>query len=322
MSEQQIQKVKVKRLAHVGLWATDVVAEARFYRQVLGFDLRNTTAAVQEQEVELENANVFLSLGDEQHSVGLFSDTRPNVGNGRHPFPRTRLHHLAFEVDTDAELAALAARLNQAGLELTLEERDGDADLGDTLWFSDPDGNRIEISVMPDDPLAPSLQTAGGRKARFRPQELQHVALQTPHLEQMVEFYTEALGFDISDWLLRECVWLRCNSNHHTLVLMRGKVDIDHVGYSIANGAELLPWADYLSQRQTPILWGPGRHGAGSDLFLCMADAEGIHVELSAELQQYYDHDVTTPPRLWHTRTMAHNLWGSMPSWMREEVRV
>ncbi|MGI9061569.1 MAG: VOC family protein [Ktedonobacteraceae bacterium] len=322
MSEQQIQRVKVKRLAHVGLWATDVAAQARFYRQILGFDLRNTFENPMEQEVELENANVFLSLGDEHHSVGLFSDTRPSVGNGRNPFPRTRLHHLAFEVDTDAELAALAARLNQSGLELTLEERDGDPEMGDTLWFNDPDGNRIEISVTSDDPLALSPNIAGGRRAQFRPRALQHVALQTSHLEQMVEFYTESLGFDISDWLLRECVWLRCNNDHHTVLLMRGKMDIEHVGYSIFDGPEMLKWADYLSQRQTPILWGPGRHGAGHDLFLCLADTEGIHIELSAELQQYYDHDVTNPPRLWHTRTMAHNLWGSIPAWMREEVHV
>jgi len=53
-----------------------------------------------------------------------------------------------------------------------------------------------------------------------------------------------------------------------------------------------------------------------------MADPEGIHIELSAELQQYYDRDVTMPPRLWHTRPMALNLWGSMPSWMREEVKI
>ena len=322
MSEQQIQKVKVKRLAHVGLWANDIVAQARFYRQVLGFDLRNTFESASDQEVDLENASVFLALGDEHHSVAFFSDTRPNVSNGRNPFPRTRLHHLAFEVDTDAELAALAARLSQSGLDLTLSERDGDPEMGDTLWFSDPDGNRVEISVTPDDPLALSVNSTGGRRAQLRPQTLQHVALQTPHLEQMVEFYTESLGFDISDWLLRECVWLRCNNNHHTVILTRGKQDIDHIGYSIFDGPEMLKWADYLSHRQTPILWGPGRHGAGHDLFLHLSDAEGVHVELSAELQQYYDSDVTNPPRLWHTRTMAHNLWGTLPAWMREEVRV
>jgi hypothetical protein len=70
-----------------------------------------------------------------------------------------------------------------------------------------------------------------------------------------------------------------------------------------------------------PILWGPGRHGAGNDLFLRFADPEGIHIELSTEMQQYYDQDVTIPPRLWHTRAMALNLWGMMPSWLREEAK-
>lgn len=322
MSEQQVQKVRVKRLAHVGLWATDVASQTRFYRQVLGFNLRATEIKPSGEDVEFEDANTFLSLGDEHHCLGLFNDTRSTTSNGRGPMQHTHLHHIAFEVDTDAELAALAARLNRSGVELALQPRDGNPEIGDTLWFDDPDGNRIEISVTPDDSLTLPPASSEGRRTRLRPHALQHLALRTVHLEAMVNFYTEALGFDISDWLLRECVWLRCNNDHHTIVILQGKQDIDHIGYSIPAGAELLAWADYLSRQQTPILWGPGRHGAGSDLFLRFADAEGAHIELSAELQQYYDRDVTTPPRLWHSRPTALNLWGVMPSWAREEVRV
>ncbi len=322
MSEQQIQKVKLNRLAHVGLWSTDAIAQARFYRQVLGFDLRATESNSTGQDTELEDANVFLSLGDEHHCLGLFSDTRPASSNGRTPLYRSRLHHLAFEVDTDAELAALAARLNQARIELKLEPRDGNSEMGDTLWFNDPDGNRIEISASPDDCPVHSRTAIAGHQAHLRPRGLQHIALQTLRLEAMVEFYTEALGLDISDWLLRECAWLRCNNDHHTIMFMQGKQDIDHIGYSISSGPELLTWGDHLSRQETAILWGPGRHGAGSDLFIRFADVEGVHIELSAELQQYYDRDVTTPPRLWHTRSTAFNLWGSMPAWIREEVRV
>jgi catechol-2,3-dioxygenase len=323
MSEQQIQKVRVKRLAHVGLWASDVGAQARFYRHTLGFNLRATEYPSSNEDVELEDANTFLSLGDEHHCLALFNDTRAGAGNGRSAFGSSslsRLHHISFEVDTDAELAALAARLQKSGIEPALRARDGNPEMGDTLWLSDPDGNAIEISVTADDSLALPPGSSEGRRAR--PHALQHLALRTPRLESMVEFYIEALGFDISDWLLRESVWLRCNSDHHTLILMQGKQDVDCVGYSIAAGAELLAWADYLSRQQRPILWGPGRHGAGNDLFLRFADAEGIHIELSAELQQYFDRNVTTPPRLWHSRTGALNLWGVMPPWIREEARV
>src|SRR6266571_7150937 len=77
MSEQQIQKVRVKRLAHVGFWATDVAAQTRFYRQVLGFNLRATEINSAGQDVEFEDANTYLSLGDEHHCLGLFNDTRP-----------------------------------------------------------------------------------------------------------------------------------------------------------------------------------------------------------------------------------------------------
>jgi len=317
VSNQQIQKVKVKRLAHVGLWTADVSSQTRFYHQVLGLDVRVTPDMVPNQDVELDDANMFLALGEEFHCLGLFNDTRPDPTNGRRPVQRTPLHHLSFEVDTDAELAALAARLNMSGIELTLEPRDGDPERGDTLWFSDPDSNRVEISVTPDD-----LLTGRGLRNSWRPNYLQHVALYTTHLEAMVEFYTEALGFDISDWLLRERAWLRCNNNHHSLMFIQGKIGIDHLGFNIPDGGDLLRWADHLSQQQIPLLWGPGRHGVSGDLFLRFADSEGIHIELSSGMQQFYDRDVTTPPRLWHTRTTALNLWGVMPSWVREEVHA
>jgi len=323
VSDQQIQKVKVRRLAHVGLWATDVPAQARFYHQVLGLDLRATSQGTPDRDIDLEDANVFLGLGDEQPCLGLYNDTRSTAGNGRKPVQRTPLHHLTFEVDTAAELAALAARLKISGIDLTLGASDGSSDMNDSLWFNDPDGNRVEIAVAPEDLLTAAHPPLRGRNvAGPRPSGLQHVALYTVHLESMVEFYTEALGFDISDWLLRERAWLRCNNNHHTLLFILGKPGIDHVGYSIADGIELLRWADHLSNQQVPVLWGPGRHGAGNDLFLHFADPDGIRIELSAEMQQYYDRDVTTPPRLWHTRTTALNLWGAMPSWMREEAQV
>ncbi len=317
MSEQQLQKVKVKRLAHVGLWTTDIVAQTRFYRHVLGFDMRT---AESNPEAE-EESNVFLSLGDEYHCLGLFYDTRSTGVTNRRGVPRSHLHHLSFELDTDAELAALAARLKLSGIDLRLETRDGDSDLGETLWFSDPDGNQIEISVSLDDPLAITPVAGLSGRGRPRPTRLQHIALRTTRLEEMVEFYVDALGFDISDWLLRECAWLRCNNDHHTLILVQGRQEVDHLGFSVTQEGEILRWADTLSRQGQTILWGPGRHGAGNDLFLRLADPDGLHTELSADLQQYFDQNVSTPPRQWHSRSMALNMWGALPAWIREDSR-
>jgi Predicted ring-cleavage extradiol dioxygenase len=320
VSNQQIQKVKVKRLARVGLWTNDVMTQARFYHQVLGMDVRSAAGDMEDmnEDTEQDDFALRLALHDDAPCLGLFNDSRPVPANSRRAVPRTALHHLSFEVDTDAELAALAARLKMLGIDLTLAQRDGDPELGDTLWLSDPDGNRIEISVVQDDLFA----TPQARRSAFRPQILQHVSLYTIHLEAMVEFYTEALGFDISDWLLRERAWLRSNTDHHSLLLVQGKPGIDHLGFSVADGTELLRWADYLSRQQVELLWGPGRHGTSNDLFIRFADADGIHIELSAGMQQYYDRDVTVPPRLWHTRGQALNVWGPLPAWIREESQL
>ncbi len=326
MSEQQIQKVKVKRLTHIGLWTSDSMAQARFYRQVLGLDLRATSEGVLDPNSDIEGANLFFGLGEEHHCIGLYNDTRPTLTNARKPLQSpSPLHHLSFEVDTAAELAALAARLRLSSVDLTLGANDGYPDAGDALWFSDPDGNSISIAVTTGDLLTytpPVSPAQSAQRAAPRPYGLQHVALYTPHLEAMVDFYTEALGFDISDWLLRERVWLRCNTNHHTILFIQGSPGIEHIGFGIPNSIELLRWADYLSQQEVPLLWGPGRHGAGNDLFIRFADADGLHIELSAETMQYRDHDVTTPPRLWHTRNAALNLWGTMPPWIKESTQA
>ena len=39
MSEQ-IQKVRVNALAHVGVWSSDIITQAQFYHQVMSLDLR------------------------------------------------------------------------------------------------------------------------------------------------------------------------------------------------------------------------------------------------------------------------------------------
>ncbi|GHO43860.1 VOC family protein [Ktedonospora formicarum] len=322
MSNQQIQKVKVKRLAHVGLWTNDIQAQARFYHRVLGLDLYTHAEGSLEQHLEEEESTLFLSLNEEMHCLSIFNDTRTQPTNSRHSTtPQSPLHHLSFVVDTDAELAAMAVRLQMSGVELAFEPRDGAPDLGDSLWLTDPDGNRVEIAVAPDELYTANTSNRKTRRSLQRPYALQHVSLRTRNLEAMVEFYTESLGFDISDWLLRERAWLRCNSDHHSLVLIEGPTGIENIGFTIADGNELLLWADYLSHQQIRILWGPGRHGVGDDLFLHFPDNDGIHIELSAGLRQYFDRDVTTPPRLWHTRETALNLWGAVPSWLREEAR-
>jgi hypothetical protein len=44
-------------------------------------------------------------------------------------------------------------------------------------------------------------------------------------------------------------------------------------------------------------------------------DPDAYHVELSAEMEMFYDDRVEYAPRVWETTPRTVNLWGQVPSW-------
>jgi hypothetical protein len=82
---------------------------------------------------------------------------------------------------------------------------------------------------------------------------------------------------------------------------------------------------DLLSENGYKILWGPGRHGIGHNLFTYHRGPNGLITELFAELDQmkdealgYFDpkpwhRDYPQRPKTWPKTPDAANLWGPMP---------
>ena len=67
-----------------------------------------------------------------------------------------------------------------------------------------------------------------------------------------------------------------------------------------------------------PVQWGPGRHGPGNNLFVFFDDPAGHHIELSAEMEKFYDDRVAYVPRRWTPAPQTVNLWGGQtPQWRR-----
>jgi hypothetical protein len=82
---------------------------------------------------------------------------------------------------------------------------------------------------------------------------------------------------------------------------------------------------DFLSRNGYKILWGPGRHGAGHNLFAYHRGPNGMITELYAELDQMNDEalgyfeprpwhrDNPQRPKVWAKDPSASNLWGPGP---------
>jgi catechol-2,3-dioxygenase len=121
----------MRRLNHAVLWVRDAQVSAAFYRAALGFEVVDEQAG---------GRAVFLRAGgsDNHHDLGLFS-----VGDRPSPPPQTPgLYHLAWQVDTIEDLAAVEAELRRRGSLV------GASDHGTSksLYAKDPDG--IEFEVM------------------------------------------------------------------------------------------------------------------------------------------------------------------------------
>src|SRR3954452_18026084 len=136
----------VQRLNHAVLYVRDVARSLAFYRDVLGFRVT----------VEIPGRAVFLQAegSTNDHDLGLFAvgaDAVPS-GAGR---GTVGLYHLAWEVDTLAELARIRDALLRAGALA------GASDHATTkaLYAQDPDGLEFEVSwLVPADRLTDEVK--------------------------------------------------------------------------------------------------------------------------------------------------------------------
>src|SRR5215211_9279131 len=131
----------VQRLNHAVLYVRDVERSHAFYRDVLGFRLK----------MEIPGVAVFLQAegSTNDHDLGLFQ-TGAAAGPSEAGRRTVGLYHLAWEVDTLAELERLAGRLADAGALV------GASDHGTTksLYAKDPDGLEFEVAwIVPADLL-------------------------------------------------------------------------------------------------------------------------------------------------------------------------
>jgi catechol-2,3-dioxygenase len=150
-----------------------------------------------------------------------------------------------------------------------------------------------------------------------RPVRIQHVTLATADLEPMIEFYL-TLGFRLSDRMGKVFAWLRSDVEHHSVAIVDtgSSGGLDHYSFDLDSWDDFKVWADRLTDRAIPVQWGPGRHGPGNNLFLFFDDLDGNHIELSAEMERFFDGRADYTPRIWNADPTTVNLWGGqVPQW-------
>ena len=124
--------IQLSRLGHVLLRVANIEHSKAFYSKTLGFEV---------VEEDPEHGGVFMSLGEHGHTLDLVQADQPQTTAPFSPH-RVGVHHIAFMVDSEAALKEAYFSLQEQGVEVV---RAIDHVSQKSIYFNDPDGNRLEI---------------------------------------------------------------------------------------------------------------------------------------------------------------------------------
>jgi catechol 2,3-dioxygenase len=196
-----------RRLGHCNIFIGSYERAAEYYSEVVGF---------REVYRQPNNMATFMSNGNTYHDLGLTDIHSRYCKPGQQP----DLWHVAFEVESEADLVEGYDRAVQAGVTFKSTE---DHDVARSLYFIDPDGLLVEVyaDVMDDwrshrkgiinkekpkyvpgvtskpirerlYPKNPELDVV--KEAVFHPKRVTHAALVTEKFEDLFRFYTGIIG--------------------------------------------------------------------------------------------------------------------------------
>ena len=213
---------------------------------------------------------------------------------------KNRLEFAAFSCRDEGGLNLLKERVKEEGIEVI--NLQPDLFQNDAISIVDQDGHNISFGLSKPNMNAESVLNG----------PLQHLTFSTLNVEKFVDFYVGKLGFCISDRVLHSngnlaTCFVRSNHEHHTVACFKSdRIGVDHHSYEAGEWNAIRDWCDHFASMNIELMWGPGRHGPGNNLFVFVEDPDGNWIEISAELEVIHDR----PSKDWPQEERTLNLWG------------
>ncbi|MDP6558754.1 MAG: VOC family protein [Candidatus Binatia bacterium] len=142
---------------------------------------------------------------------------------------------------------------------------------------------------------AEKLQPEVVGTAPVKVKKVGHVVFAVSDVERTTKFWTDIMGFQVSDRNEMGMVLLRNASDHHTIglapaeggsrELKNRKIGFDHCALGVGSVAELLKIRDFLKQNGVKIHF-EGRRGPGCNVGVEFTDPDGLKIEIYAAMDQ------------------------------------
>jgi catechol 2,3-dioxygenase len=213
------------------------------------------------------------------------------------------LDHLGLQVESQQDFDTLHHALTASDVEI-LAEGIEEPGFDRAMRFAAPGGVMCEVYTE-HTPIEADVEAPrdGARK-------LGHVTLFSTEATELVRFFTDVLGFRESDRFGGRVTWLRCDADHHGIAVSGAAHDrLHHYAFELQDFSAIGRYCDRLSRLGKRLIWGPGRHGPGANLFTYTPDPDGAIVEAYADMQRI-DNEAVHRLGDWDQVDGALNLWG------------
>lgn len=269
-----------------------------------------------------ETIAYYTEFGLDHHGNGVFATVNGGEQLEIVDAPTRRLVEMSVAADDADDIAAITHRLQKLGVPI---EHDG----ASVRVIEPITGTRVRVAIRPRiiiEPAVPRTPYNGpGRIDRWgrapfttrtepvRPRKLGHAVLGSTDLATTMTFFTEGLGFKISDYMGDKAAFMRCSAEHHNVLVMAAPVnfmhhtswqvdDIDEVG----RGAHAM-----LEDHPERHIWGLGRHYAGANFFWYLKDPAGNFSEYYSDMDAIPEDELWSPQVLEGLQGMF--AWGPPP---------
>ena len=218
------------------------------------------------------------------------------------------LRRIIWGAQSKEDLQRIAAELSKD--RKVAEDKDG------TIHSTDPHGLGISFRVSKKRPIkierAPVNTPTHVERVDMPapiydhavPQRIGHMVMAVPDQEAAERFYTDRLGFTVSDRYPGWATFLRCSpeGDHHNLFFMKhpeGRVGLNHVAFTVRDVHEVFGGGLNVSRKGWKTEVGPGRHPVSSAYFWYFMSP------LGGANEYYADEDHLTPK--WKPRELKRS---------------
>lgn len=289
--------MQIAALGYIGVEVTNPDAWLDFGPNVLGLVLapRNGDGAV------------FLRMDQRSYRLAV------------HPGPENKLAYVGWEVPSPSSLDQAYRELEEAGVEPrrgTREECEA-RQVRALVHCVDPAGNNLELfcgQVTVSERFQPA-RPIGGFVAG--PLGLGHLVIGVPEIAAAEQFYTQVLGFRISDVFANRLVFMPCNPRHHSLGLGGfGNSGLSHIMLEVESIDDVGRTYDLCQARGVPISRALGRHSNDYMFSFYMESPSGFDVEYGWNGRLVDDATWTTQ------QISSASLWGHQPVSEKAKARA